>query len=180
VSSLGGVTIADDTSTNATRYIHFGSATSGAMTTVNTSSTNLYFNPSTGNFTVAGSVTAYSDRRIKENIAPIEGALQSLLKLQGVTYTRKDTGETGRGFVAQDVQGVYPELVVENTDNKMLSVAYAHMMGDVVEAIRELDRRQTQSIMSNNNWTMIGDDEADLFVINRRTGKRYQFLLKEV
>ena len=47
----GGVTIADDTTTNATRYLVFTSATTGSVTTQNVSSTKLQFNPSTGAFT---------------------------------------------------------------------------------------------------------------------------------
>jgi len=47
----GGITIADDTSTNATRYLVFTSATTGTVTTQNVSSTKLQYNPSTGAFT---------------------------------------------------------------------------------------------------------------------------------
>jgi hypothetical protein len=43
-----GVTIVDDTTTNATRYLTFTSATTGTITTENVSSTKLQFNPSTG------------------------------------------------------------------------------------------------------------------------------------
>lgn len=46
-----GVTIVDDTTTNATRYLTFTSATSGSVTTENVSSTNLQFNPFTGALT---------------------------------------------------------------------------------------------------------------------------------
>jgi hypothetical protein len=42
------ITITDDTSTNATRYLTFTSATSGSITGENVSSTKLQFNPSTG------------------------------------------------------------------------------------------------------------------------------------
>ena len=60
-----GLTITDDTTTNATRYLTFTSATSGTITTENTSSTKLSFNPSTGllNFisaTMAGTASAYA------------------------------------------------------------------------------------------------------------------------
>jgi hypothetical protein len=48
---VSGVTIADDTSTNATRYLVFTSATTGTVTTQNVSSTKLKYNPSTGAFT---------------------------------------------------------------------------------------------------------------------------------
>ena len=46
-----GITITDDTTTNATRYLTFTSATSGSITGENTSSTKLQYNPSTGAFT---------------------------------------------------------------------------------------------------------------------------------
>ncbi len=43
-----GITVTDDTTTNATRYITFTSATSGSITGENVSSTKLQYNPSTG------------------------------------------------------------------------------------------------------------------------------------
>jgi hypothetical protein len=43
-----GITITDDTTTNATRYLAFTSATSGSITGQNVASTKLQFNPSTG------------------------------------------------------------------------------------------------------------------------------------
>ena len=43
-----GLAIVDDTTTNATRYLTFTSATTGNITTGNVSSTKLQFNPSTG------------------------------------------------------------------------------------------------------------------------------------
>jgi hypothetical protein len=46
-----GITIADDTTTNAVRYLVFTSATTGTVTTQNVSSTKLKYNPSTGAFT---------------------------------------------------------------------------------------------------------------------------------
>jgi len=51
VAGSGGLTIVDDTTTNATRYLTFTSATTGIITTENVSSTKLSFNPSTGAFT---------------------------------------------------------------------------------------------------------------------------------
>ena len=55
-----------------------------------------------------------------------------------MTYRRTDTGILGRGLIAQEVEKVYPDLVVKNDQDSMLSVAYGHFMGDVIEAIREL------------------------------------------
>lgn len=57
----GGARITDDTTTNATRYPLFDDVTTGASTSIGTSSTKLTFNPSTGvlsatAFTGAGTV----------------------------------------------------------------------------------------------------------------------------
>jgi hypothetical protein len=48
VSFSGGATITDDTTTNATRYPLFAAATSGTLSTAYTSSTELKWNPATG------------------------------------------------------------------------------------------------------------------------------------
>jgi hypothetical protein len=53
-SAGSSITISDDTSTNATRYITFEDTTSGTVTSVNVSSTKLTFNPSTGVLTSTG------------------------------------------------------------------------------------------------------------------------------
>lgn len=53
-SDTSGVTITDDTTTNATRYLTFSELTSGTETTLDVSSTKLQFNPSTGIVTATG------------------------------------------------------------------------------------------------------------------------------
>jgi hypothetical protein len=53
-ANANGLAIADDTTTNATRYLTFTSATTGNITTANVASTKLQFNPSTGVFTTTG------------------------------------------------------------------------------------------------------------------------------
>jgi hypothetical protein len=88
-----------------------------------------------GDITATGNVTAYSDARLKTGLTRIEGALDKVEKLAGYTYTRTDSGERQTGLLAQDVQAVLPEAVVEG---EYLAVAYGNMMGLVVEAIKEL------------------------------------------
>ena len=53
-SDTSGVTITDDTTTNATRYLTFSNLTSGNETTLDVSSTKLQFNPSNGLFVLGG------------------------------------------------------------------------------------------------------------------------------
>ncbi len=97
-------------------------------------STQLYLS-ATGSLTATGNVTAYSDVRLKDEIERIDGALDKVEKLVGYTFTRTDSGERQTGLLAQDVQAVLPEAVVEG---EYLSVAYGNMMGLMVEAIKEL------------------------------------------
>ena len=60
------------------------------------------------------SATAYntsSDYRLKENIAPMTGALAKVSQLKPCTYTWKATGETSQGFIAHELQEIVPDCV---------------------------------------------------------------------
>jgi hypothetical protein len=79
--------------------------------------TSVYFkrNATTvGSITVTGSATAYvtsSDYRLKENIAPMTGALANVALLKPVTYKWKVDGSDGQGFIAHELQAVVPDCV---------------------------------------------------------------------
>ncbi len=88
------------------------------------------------NFTAGGSITAYSDIRLKTDLTKITDALSKVSRLNGYTYTRKDTGARQTGVVAQEVQEVLPEAVVDNGEH--LAVAYGNLVGLLIEAIKEL------------------------------------------
>lgn len=53
-----GITISDDTTTNATRYLTFTSATTGSITSENVSSTKLKYNPSTGELSAPAQISS--------------------------------------------------------------------------------------------------------------------------
>ena len=83
------VVITNDTSTDSTHYVHFGSATSG-NDGVQVSSSNLTFNPSTGvlqvgGYTVATTNTALMDTELTD-IAAIKGINQALTTTSDVTF----------------------------------------------------------------------------------------------
>jgi hypothetical protein len=94
-----------------------------------------------GNLTMANNVTAYSDIRLKKDFVVIENALQKVRSLCGYTFTRTDLdGVRQTGLIAQEVQKVIPEAVIENSDEmKTLSVAYGNLAGMFVEAIKDVD-----------------------------------------
>ena len=109
------------------------------------SSTRFEQNMTNGTFTASGDVVAFgspSDERLKENIKPIESALDKAMKLQGVTFDWKKSDsilsiKKDIGFIAQDVQKVAPELVRENEDG-YLSMRHQGIAPILLEAIKEL------------------------------------------
>jgi hypothetical protein len=68
----------------------------------------------TGTTTVA--YTTSSDYRMKENIAPMTGALSAVSQLKPCTYTWKEDGKAGQGFIAHELQAVVPDCVSGEKD----------------------------------------------------------------
>lgn len=88
------------------------------------------------NFTAYGNITAYSDENLKTDIETITNALEKVCRMRGVMYTRIDTETRGSGVIAQEMQEVLPEVVLDS--NEYLSVAYGNIVGVLIEAIKEL------------------------------------------
>lgn len=107
-----------------------------------TGSTKLFTIDSSGNVTAEGSVTAvgdvtaYSDIRLKENIENIDSALDKVLKMHGVYYTKKNDQERKVGVIAQEVEEVLPEVVYTDQVG-MKSVSYGNIVALLIEAIKE-------------------------------------------
>jgi hypothetical protein len=88
-------------------------------------------------------IRTVSDGRLKTQIEPLEGSLDRILKVQGVSYYWKDQETFGSakdiGFIAQDLEKVVPEVVKQSSDPEHLrSVNYANMVALIVEAIKEM------------------------------------------
>jgi hypothetical protein len=68
------------------------------------------------NGTTTVAYTTSSDYRLKENIAPMTGALTKVLQLNPVTYKWKSDGTDGQGFIAHELQAIVPDAVVGAKD----------------------------------------------------------------
>jgi hypothetical protein len=66
--------------------------------------------------TTATSYATSSDYRLKENIAPMTGALAAVSQLKPCTYTWKTDGSSGQGFIAHELQEVVPDCVTGEKD----------------------------------------------------------------
>ena len=72
-----------------------------------------------GSISCSTSATSYntsSDYRLKENIAPMTGALDKVTQLKPVTYKWKSDGSDGQGFIAHELAEVVPDCVSGEKD----------------------------------------------------------------
>lgn len=95
-----------------------------------------------------GDVSSLSDRRVKDNLVPIVGALDRVGLLTGYTFTRTDLdNKTQAGLIAQDVQTVLPEAVDENSEGFHF-IMYNGVIALLVEAIKE-QQKQIDELKAN-------------------------------
>ncbi len=99
---------------------------------------------------VSGSVkaTAYlytSDRRLKKDIITLPDALASVLKLRGVNFVWKNNNEKTVGFIAQEVEAVYPELVKTDKVSGFKAVQYGNIVAILVEAIKQENKERLEA-----------------------------------
>jgi len=102
-----------------------------------------------GRIDASNDIVAYSssDERLKDNITPIENALDKVKSLTGVEFDWKPEhkeahGHEGHdtGIIAQQVLGVMPSAVRTN-DTGYLAVRYEKLIGLLIEGMKE---QQTQ------------------------------------
>lgn len=111
----------------------------------------LLVDTTSGNLTVTGNAFKpgggawgiSSDERLKKNISTLEGALDKLLQLRGVSYEWKEPEKQGNltgpqmGLIAQEVEAVFPEWIGVDADGyQTLSIRGFEAL--VVEALKEL------------------------------------------
>jgi hypothetical protein len=101
-----------------------------------------------GAITTSGSNTSYvtsSDYRLKENIAPMTGALATVQALKPCTYTWKTDGSDGQGFIAHELAEVVPDAVTgqkdavdEDGNPKYQGVDTSFLVATLTASIQEL------------------------------------------
>ena len=107
---------------------------------------------------IAYSTTIASDRRLKENISPLQYGLEELLKIQPVSYDWK-LGNRGSdiGVIAQDLLDIVPEIITksemigdtrkwfeenyEGAEPYRYGVDYAKLTLILINSVKELEER---------------------------------------
>jgi hypothetical protein len=89
----------------------------------------------------AAAFGSFSDRRLKENIVDLPSQLSKIMALRPVEfdYIESEGGGHQTGFIAQEIQEVYPDTVSERVPDGMLTVTgWSKTEARLVKAIQEL------------------------------------------
>jgi len=120
---------------------------SGTATITNLGNTTLTLDITTitGDVVVGGDVSAAnfnstSDVALKKNLSVIESPIEKLSKLNGYTFNWKQNDQEAIGIVAQEIEKVFPQMVVTGQDG-IKRVSYDSLIPVLLEAIKELAKR---------------------------------------
>jgi hypothetical protein len=109
-----------------------------------------------------------SDVRYKENIYTLEGCLEKVMAMRGVSFDlindslSKGFGRKNIGYIAQELEEVIPEVVVTGSDGYK-SVAYDKITAVLTEAIKE-QQNQIESFKQENQQLKSELDELKTLV----------------
>jgi hypothetical protein len=151
--STGAVTI-NDTSTLSS-VTGRGASTASAITITNATASSSKITGAlivtggvgiSGALYVGGEVTAYaSDAALKTNVVAISDALSKVEAIRGVSYDWNEAGvalglgtEKQIGVIAQEVEAVLPELVVQSAHEGYKTVKYDKLTALLIEAVKDL------------------------------------------
>jgi hypothetical protein len=101
---------------------------------------NTIAGPNFARLSGTGAWSAVSDARLKSDVSSADGLLDAALKLRPVNFRWIADGKRDMGFIAQDVKGVLPGLVVGDEKKDMLTVDYAHLSVVAIGALQEMHR----------------------------------------
>jgi hypothetical protein len=115
---------------------------------------------------VANTVTCESDINLKKDIEPMQNGISLVSSLKPVTYHWKDKWSSNSsasipveyGFIAQDVEPLFPSLVRTNPDTGIKSVDYQKMVSILVLSVQELTaqvkelQERCPSPLNNSSW----------------------------
>gem|GEM_PF-400953 len=121
-----------------------------------------------GDVWIQGTLSQFSDVRLKNNIQPLEGVMNKIMQLNGVNYEWKDTQQMGDrlqlGLIAQDLEKVYPELITEVEGYK--SVNYIGLIPVLIEATKDQEHTiSSQESLIQLQAETIKQLQADMLAI---------------
>jgi len=118
-----------------------------------------------------------SDKRWKDNIVEIQGALEKIMRLRGVEYTWKREEfkdmdfPDGRqiGMIAQEVEKEFPELVSTNSQGYKF-LAYDKMTAVLLEAVKS-QQKEIGELKKQNDKSLIDAQQREIDLLKARLDK---------
>ena len=87
---------------------------------------------------LANAWNTFSSQRYKEDIRPIERALEKVRRLRGVEFKWKGSGKDDLGVIAEEVGKIFPEIVqYESNGQEARGLDYSKLIAPLIEAIKE-------------------------------------------
>jgi hypothetical protein len=117
-------------------FFNVGKSKSHVFNIVNQDNVGVYMNTGSTSF------TSTSDANLKKNIKPSTDSLNKIMKLKPCTFDWKHNDKKEIGFIAQEVEEVYPELVDENETidgSKYKGIKMSGLIPEIVNSLRELN-----------------------------------------
>lgn len=143
-NNYGGNIITRNNSGNITNNVTTGTAGDGTINVCDSSnSVTINLSGQSGNVRCV-SVTQTSSRKVKDNIEEMSlEEAEKILKLVAVTfdYKVKEQGTDQRGFIAEDVAEIIPELVTEETAEHPAMLNYMEMIPYLQRVIKAQDEK---------------------------------------
>jgi hypothetical protein len=138
VSGSSQITLSSTTGGGTSANVQFGSLGIGMVAS-----------GTTGRIDATNDIVAYSssDRRFKENITPIENALDKINQIGGYEFDWKEENKVEHGYeghdlgvIAQEIEAIAPELV-QTRENGYKAVKYDKLVSVLIQAIKELSAK---------------------------------------
>lgn len=100
----------------------------------------------------SGTITALdfnslSDLELKQNIKPIVNSAEILNKINPVIFEWKQNGKKSYGMIAQEMEKVLPELVLQQ-ENGYKSIAYIQLIALLIDAVNNLNE-EVETLKTN-------------------------------
>lgn len=138
--SVGGVVAVKNNTGTAVGYLYVGSSQQGYIQLyASGGSATIVENGQSGNITCV-SLTQTSSRKVKKNITDMTSEeARKLLELEPVSFDYKEEaqGTDRRGFIAEDVAKVLPNVVTPETENAPASLDYIQLVPYLVKMAQE-------------------------------------------
>jgi len=89
-----------------------------------------------GSSAIANGYLMYSDESLKHNVKPLQRTAKGIHDLNPVTYRWNQSKLQDVGFLAQEVEAVFPNLVHTDEESGIKSVDYIRLIPYLVDAIK--------------------------------------------